>query len=421
MKGKGNYLFFALALIGLVAIFSFGVGNASAANVYVNAKSGNDSWNGLSPIHTTGNIGPNKDIKTGINHVKTNGTLKIANGLYTGTKNYGITINKNITITGQSSTNTIINAQKRNWIFIIPTGSIVKISNLKLTQVNGAISNDGTLTLTNTNFNKNSNSAISNRGLLTVKSSTFTSNTATSGGAINNIGGWLTIKSSTFTSNTATSGGAINNYWSIIKWNPSDVSLNVTDSTFTDNHAISVGGAIYNEGSAILHFNRIVGNTAYVGASPSGSAIFNDIGIGGIVNATLNWWGTNNGTKIANMLSSTVPITNIIYNPWIVLTIKANPASVYVGGTSTVTANLLYSSNGVYHNPVNGVVPYSGSANFKTTKGAIKNNTFIKGKATSTLTKLNTTGTATVYATVDGQTVTTRVTIRTKPISPLKK
>ena len=172
-KGKANYLIFALVLIGLVSIFSFGVGTASAATVYVNATSGNDSWNGLSAVHTIGNIGPNKDIETGINHVNTNGTLKIANGLYIGTKNYGITINKNVTITGQSKTGTIINAQKNNWIFIIPKGSTVTISNLKLVQGNGAIDNDGTLTLTNTNFEQNKNSAIVNGGSLTVKKQYF--------------------------------------------------------------------------------------------------------------------------------------------------------------------------------------------------------------------------------------------------------
>ena len=197
--------------------------------------------------------------------------------------------------------------------------------------------------------------------------------------------------------------------------------MDVTDSTFTNNSAITEGGAIYNLGSAVLHFNRIVGNTAYTGASSSGSAIFNDLGVPGIVNATLNWWGTNNGTKIAKMLGSIGPGTNIIYNPWIMLTIKANPASVYMGKTSTVTANLLYSSNGAYHNPIYGAVPYIGSANFRTSKGIIKNSVFIKDIATSTLTKLNTISIATVYAVVDGQTVSTKVTILSRIISTIKK
>ena len=321
-NNKGNAIMIALLLLGLLAIFSFGVGNVSATTVYVNVSSGNDLWNGLSPVHTTGIIGPNKDIKTGINNVKTNGTLKIANGLYTGADNYGITINKNITLKGQSSTNTIINAQNHS-VFTIPKGCIVNIGNLKLTQGNIAIDNEGTLTVTDCKFTGNKGyqgGAIYNGGLLTVKSSTFTDNsepgaigaaiqnkgtltvtdsiftgnsaiggvgaavfnggiltvtgsfftgnsaTGGTGGAIENDGYGLTVRDSTFTGNSASDGGAIEN--------DSGNVLNITGCTFTNNTAKTEGGAIDNNGGSLTTLKTISGctftnNTAFMGGAIS--------------------------------------------------------------------------------------------------------------------------------------------------------
>ena len=72
-----------------------------------------------------------------------NGIINIADGQYTGTNNTNITINKNITIQGQSETGTIINGTGINWIFSIPSGITVTFNNLTLTK--GTISdfNDG--------------------------------------------------------------------------------------------------------------------------------------------------------------------------------------------------------------------------------------------------------------------------------------
>ena len=58
---KSNAIMIALVLIGLVTIFSYGVGNVSAAptTVYVNATGGSDIYDGSSPVHVgTGKVGP---------------------------------------------------------------------------------------------------------------------------------------------------------------------------------------------------------------------------------------------------------------------------------------------------------------------------------------------------------------------------
>ncbi len=276
----------------------------------------------------------------------------------------------------------------------------------------GAVCNIGTMTLKNSIFTNNSatnssgdgGGAISNGATLTVTGCTFTSNIAgtstgpndpSNGGAISSDG-TLEVSNSHFIGNTADTGGAIDTVG----------SLNAKGNTFTDNKAIDDGGAIYNDGKTTnINFNLIIGNNA-----KKGNAIYSYYGK---VNAVLNWWGCNTRVNVAKQIYTTGN-SSINYNPWIILSINANPVTVYVKSTSSVTVDLLHDSNGVYENPTKGVVPYNGSANFKTNKGTIKNVNFVNGKATSTLTNLTTPGIVTISATVNNKTVTTRVIIRSR-------
>ena len=287
-------------------------------------------------------------------------------------------------------------------------GSSLTVTDSKFTsntaQYGGAIDNDGTLNVIGNTFTGNTatagidkgGAAIYNDGKLIVSYSIFIGNKADNIGTIDNdMGGTCTVISSDFSGNTATNGGGA-------IFNGNDSNLTVLDSTFTGNKA-TYGGALNNIGTATLHFNRIVGNTATYG-----SAVYNDAGK---VDAILNWWGCNVGANVAKQISNTNGGT-ATYNPWIILTITANPTSVSIGDYSTITADLLHDSNGVYENPANGLVPYTGSAGFATTKGTINNSDFFNGEATSTLTNLNTAGVANVSATVDGKIVQTSVTVK---------
>lgn len=127
---------------------------SAASTVYVNATGGNDANLGTSDS-------PYQTIAQGINNVDEKGTVYIADGIYSGTGNTNITISKNMNITGQSQTGTIINGTGTNWIFKIPNGMNVTIQNLTITKANnvnfvgGAISNDGTLTVTGCSFTAN--------------------------------------------------------------------------------------------------------------------------------------------------------------------------------------------------------------------------------------------------------------------------
>ena len=86
---KGNLVLFGLVLIGLVFIFSYGVGNASAASgntIYVNGSGGHDTNDGSSWSLAK------QSIKNATDNVNVNGKVNIANGNYSGVNNTEINI-----------------------------------------------------------------------------------------------------------------------------------------------------------------------------------------------------------------------------------------------------------------------------------------------------------------------------------------
>lgn len=239
------------------------------------------------------------------------------------------------------------------------TGSTVKWNTASF---GAGISSTGTCTVTNSNINDNKAydcpGGIYNSGILTVNHSNVYNNNATGyGGGIlnggsciitdsnihNNIGndgggiynvGNLTVTDSNITNNTATNngGGIYNNYH----------TLNMTASNITNNTATRGGGIYKLDGHAYANFNRIIGNTAEIG-----NAIYCN---SGSVNAHYNWWGSN--------ASPSSKVYGTVYvDSWLVLKVTANPITILNGGKSTITANLLYDSHGVYHDPVNGHIP----------------------------------------------------------------
>ncbi len=335
-------------------------------------------------------------------NVNRGGTVKIANGLYYGDKNTRIVIDKNIKIIGESKTGTIINGNRKNWIFIIKPGINVNINNIvlsngKSSKAGGAINNYGTLMVTNSTFRSNKaygGGAINNyiNANLIVKGCTFTDNTATFGGAIEN-GGKITVTSSAFKGNKAVSGGAIDN---------AD-TLTVTGSKFINNHASESGGAIANyEGFLTVHFNQLVENSA-----PWGNAILHGLGKADL---SLNWWGSNKGplTDVAGTMK---------VGPWLVLYLSANPKLIKQNDKSLITADLVHDSNKVSHNPLNGHVPGGIVVKFTTTRGTINTTiNFVNGVSQAILSGGIAGGVAVISASVDHQTVKTSVRINSPPL-----
>lgn len=296
------------------------------SHVYV-AITGNDTTGDGSPAL------PFQSLAKAISEVRANGTVHVANGEYKGTSNKGLIIDKNMKIlrdtwisgTGSS---VIIDAERSGTIFSINSGMNVTFQSLTLTNgtssYGGAIHNRGNLTVDNCIFTGNRASVVGGAiinwyGTLNVTGCTFTGNTVMGdGGAIGNSG-TCTVINSTFNGNNASNGGAIFNYLN---------TLTVKGCNFIGNTATQ-GGALANaDGTLTAHFNRFYNNVA-----TTGSAVYCS---SGSVNAEYNWWSSN-----ANPLAT----NNLIYglvdaDPWVILTVNANPTRVNKSEISTITADL---------------------------------------------------------------------------------
>ena len=155
MKGIKTRITYRYAnkMITLVFLFSIVFTVLSTVNtvsadqsiIYVSDLTGDDSWNGESSIWDDLTMsGPKKSIKNATGTVTSGGTVNIANGHYLGENNTNVTIDKNMTIIGESRENTIINGTGSAQIFTIQKGINVSIKNL--TFVNGTATQNLTLT-----------------------------------------------------------------------------------------------------------------------------------------------------------------------------------------------------------------------------------------------------------------------------------
>ncbi|MBR0472892.1 MAG: hypothetical protein IJI98_09385 [Methanosphaera sp.] len=210
-----------------------------------------------------------------------NATGNITWGNTTGTTRK-LTINgNNITLDGQG---------KYQFMDILIRYNL-NLNNLNLVKYNstnnGAINNQGTLTITNSTLNNNnatSGGAINNYGTLTIRNCTLNNNTAYDfGGAIDNRGN-LTLTNSTLNNNTAYLGGAIYNFGNMTlinsKLNNNSVGWSggaienwgggnqiITNSTLNNNTADNSGGAIHTRGNLTLTNSTLNNNTAYLGGA----------------------------------------------------------------------------------------------------------------------------------------------------------
>ena len=177
-------------------------------------------------------------------------------------------------------------------------GGIVTVANSTFSDngtpyrvLNGAaISNDGTLTITNSIISGNNaytGGGIfnSNGGALTITDSNISNNTTLNGGGGIDNGGMLTVLNSVVSNNAqANSGlaaGGISNSGNLILSNTivsgnvgfhggiynGRGSANITNSTISGNTALNAGGGIYNFGGVVNITNSsIINNTAFVNA-----------------------------------------------------------------------------------------------------------------------------------------------------------
>lgn len=260
-------------------------------------------------------------ISEALNNATDGDTIGLDQGIYTGSNNTNITINKNITIKGNGpGSNVIIDAQGLNGIFII--GDNVSVTFINITFLNGnstfltgdynsggAIYNNYTSSLMNvtdcTFINNNAfyGGAIYNSGNLTVNNSNFTNNEGGRGAAIYNIGDNQSIINSIFINNSAEDyGGAIANFGD---------NQSIINSNFTNNHAGAVsvgsGGAIYTSAD-----NQSIINSTFTNnnANIFGGAIDNDGVRLTIDNCSFSKNNATYGGAISSILGSNLTVNN---------------------------------------------------------------------------------------------------------------
>ena len=170
-------------------------------------------------------------------------TIHIADGNYVNDKT--LSISKSLTLEG--SANTVIdgNASK---IMEVTADATVVLTNLSFTNGNaalvGAISNEGKLTISNSNFysNKatgNSGIIITNKNKLNINNSKFYQNSAGKGVVNNQNNALLVIDNSEFYNNNMTS---FSNSYGIVYTTSANATIS---NTVFRNNAVKYGGAIY--------------------------------------------------------------------------------------------------------------------------------------------------------------------------------
>ena len=170
-------------------------------------------------------------------------TIHIADGNYVNDKT--LSISKSLTLEGNA--NTVIDGNASR-IMDVTADATVVLTNLSFTNGNnalvGAISNEGKLTISNSNFysNKvtgNSGTIITNKNKLNINNSKFYQNSASKGVVNNQNDALLVIDNSEFYNNDMTS---FSNSYGIVYTTSANATIS---NTVFRNNAVKYGGAIY--------------------------------------------------------------------------------------------------------------------------------------------------------------------------------
>ncbi|HWX21123.1 MAG TPA: immunoglobulin domain-containing protein [Candidatus Binatia bacterium] len=261
---------------------------------------------------------------------------------------------------------------------------------------------------------------------LNVTNSTFVNNSMTNNsGAGPDGGGALLIETptnsvhnivgSTFAGNRVI-GNSGKTYGGAIQINGG--ILNILNSTFVTNSVTAsagqggLGGALYvDSGTVNLSFCRLAGNTATFG----GGAIYNHGSNGAKTTATNNWWGCSGGPGATGCDVVGSDGGTMLFNPWIILTNTASPATIGLGQSTTLTASVLNNSSGQPLTPAQVSVllglPLIWNGAVHGTLSAAQTTIQPNGRATATFTNDGTCNTGSANVTLDSGTATATVLI----------
>lgn len=185
-----------------------------------------------------------------------------------------LSITDDITILGTGASSLTVSGNNASRVFEISgIGTDAIVDGLTVANGNSGggiwVNTNSILSLTNSSVSGNTGSGISNRGIVSLTNSTVSGNTADSGGGISNRG-IVSLTNSNVSGNTANNGagGGIANFGS--DGTPSEI-VSLTNSTVSGNTANNgIGGGVFSEGSLRLTNSTVSDNKAM-----SGGGIYN--------------------------------------------------------------------------------------------------------------------------------------------------
>ena len=360
------------SLMMVAAIPTQPVAAAPGNTLYVNPSSGVDSPSCLN------DQAPCKTLSYAVSQAVAGDTISLAAGSYTAAsgESFPIAIAKSLTITGTSSTATIIyrTGASKQVFTLSGAGTNVTFEKLTIrsgndTGVNGGgiLAHDiSSLTLANVvvrnNSGYNGGGIAMDGGTLTVTDSNFISNTAqVYGGAIYLTGGTATITGTTFTSNIANRGGAIYN---------AGASISISNSQINGGNVTANGAGIYNAGgSTTVAGTTFTGNTA-----TNGGAIYLQAGSVTLSDSSI---GSGNSANVGAGLFQSGGVLSIdrsLFNGNTAA--STGGAMALTGGTASVT-NTTFTANtasGTNSEFGGGAIAVSGSANLALSSATLSQN-----------------------------------------------
>lgn len=364
MESQRSYIsiLFFTALLFLSSI-SF----VSAATIYTNSSTGNDSTGDGSSGAPYATFHKAYTIASAGDTIDLTGTFTWTNAGETGdVATTGYTLGKNLTIIGQSSNQTYLQAASASTtadrrVFTISSGVVVTMSEVNIrhgritstSYYGGGISNSGTLTITDSEINNNyaggGGGGIDNVGTTTAQRISVYNNTVSymGGGLLNNYnivaGGYFVVENSTIYGNRQTStSGYLNGGGVHVRGG----EMSLTNVSIVGNTAAGGGGlGMETTGGVYLKNTLIAGNT-----SSTYGASYNDLrkSSGTIYDNGYNIIGRTGGTSFTGTGDWTDTDGDGIYTLYSVGTTGSlnldTGTSVNDNATSTPTWALLASS-----------------------------------------------------------------------------
>ncbi|MBX7077453.1 MAG: hypothetical protein K1X33_09105, partial [Methanobacteriaceae archaeon] len=140
----------------------------------------------------------------------------------------------------------------------------------------------------------------------------------------------------------------------------------------------------------------------------------------GNVNCSYNWWGNNtpfNDSNNGSLIYYYIEGDNgkyVIPDNWVIMTLNANPETLYtkMPSTITVTLNTVNNTNGIVSDLPSNIILPNTTVTYSTLNGDLTNTQQNFNNSTSNTFKSSNVGTDTVTATIDNQTLTADLNVK---------